>query len=189
LLDAHQGESEAGKPWDWFAVQAGKEPIEARGMLAGFRNDDCIASDAVAISRAVHLLTKEPPKQHRPREDGREQALDGAIAAAFAGPAGDASHREASSHHQQGKGYPTQSAVGRRRDMGSEALEKCYNVHHGLLRRWRVVVVVDNNSTRDLRQKPYQIANFGEGNELPRSKLRGINPKIPKPQNSCNWTS
>jgi hypothetical protein len=53
--------------------------------------------------------------------------------------------------------------MGRRRDMGSEALEKCYNVHHGLLRRLRVVVVVDNNSTRDLRQKPYQIANFGEG--------------------------
>ena len=26
-------------------------------------------------------------------------------------------------------------------------------------------------------------------NELPRSKLRGINPKTPKPQNSCNWTS
>ena len=28
-----------------------------------------------------------------------------------------------------------------------------------------------------------------DGNELPRSKLRGINPKTPKPQNSCNWTS
>ena len=55
------------------------------------------------------------------------------------------------------------SAMGRRRDMGSEALEKCYNVHHGLLRRLRVVVVVDNNSTRDLRQKPYQVAYFGEG--------------------------
>jgi hypothetical protein len=53
--------------------------------------------------------------------------------------------------------------VGRRRDMGSEALEKCYNVHHGLLRRLRVIVVVDNNSTRDLRQKPYQVADFGEG--------------------------
>src|SRR4029453_14671811 len=47
--------------------------------------------------------------------------------------------------------------------MGSEALEKCYNVHHGLLHRLRVVVVVDNNSTRDIRQKPYQVPNFGEG--------------------------
>jgi hypothetical protein len=37
--------------------------------------------------------------------------------------------------------------VDRRGDMGSEASEKCYNVHHGLLRRLRVVVVVDDNST------------------------------------------
>src|SRR5262245_35333381 len=109
------------------------------------------------------MLTKEYPKQHRPREDGGEQALDGTIAAAFAGPAGNAQHRDTSRHHQQGKSYPTQSTVGRRRDMGSEALEQCYNVHHGLLRRLRVVVVVDNNSTIDLRQKPYQVANFGEG--------------------------
>ena len=50
-------------------------------------------------------------------------------------------------------------------EAGSEALEKCDNVHHGLLRRLRVVVVVDNNSTIDLRQKPYQVANFGEGIE------------------------
>ena len=63
-------------------------------------------------------------------------------------------------------GDPTQSAMGRRRDMGSEAVEKCYNVHHGLLRRLRVIVVVDNNSTRDLRQKPYQVADFGEGIEI-----------------------
>jgi hypothetical protein len=55
--------------------------------------------------------------------------------------------------------------------MGSEALEKCYNVHHGLLHRLRVVVVVDNNSTRDLRQKPYQVANFGEGIEAKEEKF------------------
>src|SRR5262244_3110748 len=136
------------------------------GVLAGFRDDDFIASDEVDISGAVHMLTKEHPKQHRPWQDGGEQALDGTIAAAFAGPAGDAQHRDAASYHQQGKGYPTQSAVGRRRDMGSEALEKCYNVHHGLLRRLRVVVVVDDNSTIDLRQKPYQGANFGEGIDI-----------------------
>ena len=104
-------------------------------MLTGFRDDDFITRNAVDIRRAVQMVTKEHPKQHRPREDGREQALDSAITATFAGPAGDAQHGDASSHHQQGKGYPTQAAVGRRRDMGSEALEKCYNVHHGLLRR------------------------------------------------------
>src|SRR5215831_12215395 len=127
------------------------------GVLAGFRDDDVIASDEVDIRGAVHMLTKEHPKQHRPREDGGEQALDGAIAAACASPAGDAQHRDASSHHQHGKGYPTQSVVRRCRDMGSEALKRCYNVHHGLLRRLRVVVVVDDNSTIDLRQKPCQV--------------------------------
>ena len=135
FLDAHQGEREEGQPWHRLAIQAGEEPIEAMGVLAGFRDDDFITRNAVDIRRAVQMVTKEHPKQHRPREDGREQALDGAIAAACAGPAGDAQHGDASSHHQQGKGYPTQAAVGRRRDMGSEALEKCYNVHHGLLRR------------------------------------------------------
>ena len=70
------------------------------GVLAGFRDDNFIASDEVDISRTVQVLTKEHPKQHRPREDGREQALDGAIAAAFAGPAGEAQHRDASSYHQ-----------------------------------------------------------------------------------------
>ena len=163
FLDAHQGESEEGQPRHRLAVQAGEEPSEALGVFAGFRDDDFIACDEIDIRRAMHLLTKDPPKQHRPREDGGEQALDGAIAAAFACPAGEAQHGDASSDHEQGMGDPTQSAMGRRRDMGSEALEKCYNVHHGLLRRLRVVVVVDNNSTIDLRQKPYQVANFGEG--------------------------
>ena len=90
FLDAHQGEREEGKPGDRLTVQAGEEPIEAMGVLAGFRDDDFIASDAVDISRAVHMLTKEHPKQHRPREDGGKPALDGAITAAFASPAGDA---------------------------------------------------------------------------------------------------
>ena len=133
------------------------------GVLAGFRDDDFIACDEVDISRTVQVLTKEHPKHHRPREDGGKQALDGAITAAFAGPAREAQHSDASRHHQQSKGYPPQAAVSRRRDMGSEALEKCYNVHHGLLRRLRVGVVVDDNSTIDLRQKPYQVVNFGEG--------------------------
>ena len=69
-------------------------------------------------------------------------------------------------------GIPSQARMLRRHrrwvvrcDRGAEAWEKCDNVHHGLLRRVRVVVVVDNTSTRDLRQKPYQVANFGEGIE------------------------
>jgi hypothetical protein len=51
-------------------------------------------------------------------------------------------------------------AEGCRRAMGSQALEKCSNVHHGLLRRLRVVAVADDNSTTTLRQKPYQVRKF-----------------------------
>jgi hypothetical protein len=38
-----------------------------------------------------------------------------------------------------------------------QALEQCDNGHHGLLRRLRVEVVVDDNSTTALRQKPCQV--------------------------------
>ena len=58
------------------------------GALAGFRDADFIASDAVDISQAVHLVMKEHPKQYRPREDCGAQVLDSAIAPAVAGPAG-----------------------------------------------------------------------------------------------------
>src|SRR5215470_10539554 len=129
------------------------------------------------------MLPKEHPKQHRPREDGGEQALDGAIAAAFTGPANDAQHRDASCHHQQGKDYPTQSAVGCHRDMGSEALEKCYNVHPGLLRRLRVIVVVDDNSTIDLRQKPYQVTILAKVLVVNNSFSTSVSPpKVPAPE-------
>ena len=151
FLDTHQGHGEEGQPWHRFAVQARKETIKAMGVLASFRDDDCIASDEVDVIRAMHMLTKEDPKQDRPRDDSGKQALYGAIAPALSGPAGQAQHGDASGHDEQGKGYPTQLAEGRRRDMGSEALEKCYNVHQGLLRRLRVVAVVDDNSTTDLR--------------------------------------
>ncbi len=58
------------------------------GVLAGFGDHDFIASGQGDIIRAVHMLTEEHPKQYRPRNDRGEQALDGARAAAFAGPAG-----------------------------------------------------------------------------------------------------
>ena len=124
LLDAHQGEREEGQPWHRLAVQAGEEPIEALGVLAGFRDDDVITSNAVDIRRAEQMVPKEHPKQHRPGEDGGEQALHGAIAPAFAGPAGEAQHGNASRHHQQGQGDPTQAVVGCRRDMGSETVQQ-----------------------------------------------------------------
>jgi len=62
FLDTHQGHGEEGEPWHRLTVQAGEEPIEAMGVLAGFRHDDFIASDDIDISWAVHMVTKEHPK-------------------------------------------------------------------------------------------------------------------------------
>jgi hypothetical protein len=35
---------EEGQPWYWFAVQTGNEPIQTMGVLTGFGDHDCIAS-------------------------------------------------------------------------------------------------------------------------------------------------
>src|SRR5262249_58101177 len=130
------------------------------GVLAGFGDHDFIASGQVDIIRAVQMLTEEHPKQDRPRHDRGEKALDSAIAATLAGPAGEAQHRDPSRHHEHGPSNPAELAAGCRCHMGLEAVEKCYNVHRGLLRRLRVVVVVDNNSTTALRQKPRPVHAF-----------------------------
>ena len=103
------------------------------GVLASFRHDDVIASNEVDLSRAVHMLTKEHPKQHRPWENGGEPTLDGAIAATLAGPAGDAQHRDASRHHQESAHYPAQLTQSGCWQGGLKALQECYNVHCGLL--------------------------------------------------------
>ena len=163
LRAADPGEREDGQAGHRLAVPAGEAPLEALGGRAGCRDEDCITSDAGGLRRTGPRVPKAPPQQPRPRQDGGAQALDGAIAAAFPRPPGAAQHGQASRYPQPGQDAPTPSAVGRRCDRGAEAWEKCDNVHHGLLRRVRVVVVVDNTSTRDLRQKPYQVANFGEG--------------------------
>jgi len=130
------------------------------GVFACFGDHDFVARQQVHIIWPVHMLTKEHPKQHRPRERLGEKALDGTVTAAFSRPAGEAQHRHPSRHHQHGRSNPTALAQGRGRHMGMKALEKCYNVHRGLLRRLRVGVVVDYNSTTTLRQKPFQVHAF-----------------------------
>ena len=103
LLDADQGQREEGQPWHWLAIQTGKEPIQAMGVFAGFGGHDFIASQQVDLIWTVHMLTKEHPKQHGPWERLGEKALDGAVTAALARPAGDAQHRDPSRHHQHGR--------------------------------------------------------------------------------------
>src|SRR5262245_6426174 len=92
------------------------------------------------------MVTEEHPKQHRPWHDRGEKALDGAIAAALAGPAGDTQHGDPSRHHQHGPRNPAQLAPGRRGHTGLQAVDECSNGHWGLLRRGRVEVVVDYHS-------------------------------------------
>ena len=147
LLDTDQGHGEEGQAWHRLAIQARKETIEAIGALAGFGDHDFIASGQGDVIRAVHILTEEHPKQHGPRNDRGEKALDGARAAAWAGPARHAQHRAPARHHQQRTSNPAQLASGRRGHIGLQALEECYNVHWGLLHRGSVEVVVDYHST------------------------------------------
>ena len=74
--------------------------------LASFGDDDFIARHEVDVTRTVHMVPEEDPKQDAPRDDRGEKALDGAIAAAFARPAGHAEHGDTSGHHQERTHYP-----------------------------------------------------------------------------------
>jgi hypothetical protein len=47
------------------------------------------------------MLSKEHPKQGGPGERLGEKALDGAVTAAFARPAGEAQHRDTPRHDEQ----------------------------------------------------------------------------------------
>ena len=140
-------------------------------MLAGFRDDDVIASRQIDIIRAVHMVTEEHPKQDGPWHDRGEKALDGPIAPAFARPAGEAQHRHASRHHQQRHSNPAQLAPSRRWQRGSQALEECANVQGGLLPRHRVEVV--GTITLPLRQKPFQINYHPQSGWFEETPMKG----------------
>jgi hypothetical protein len=124
-LDTYERQREKGPPWHRLAVQAREETIQAMRGLASFGDHDFVTSEQVDIICPVSMLTKKCPKQHRPRERRREKALDGTVTAALARPAGDAAHRDPSRHDQHGQRNPTALAVGRRRHVGLQALEKC----------------------------------------------------------------
>jgi hypothetical protein len=71
-------------------------------VFAHFGSDDFIACQQVDVIWPLHMLTKEDPKQHGPRKRLGEKALDSAVAAAFARPAGEAEYSHPSRHDQQG---------------------------------------------------------------------------------------
>jgi hypothetical protein len=128
------------------------------------RDHHFIASEQIDISRPVEMVTKKHPKQRPPREDCGEKALDGTIATTMASPAGQAQHRHTACYDQERTDDPTQLAYSRHCYVGSEALAKCYNVHHGLLRRLlRVAVVVTTTLRQFYARSPVRFTHFGEG--------------------------
>jgi hypothetical protein len=125
LLGAHQGQREEGQPGNRLAIQTGKEPIQAIGVGAGFGGHDLVAHQEVDIVWTVNMLTKEHPKQDGPGEGLGEKALDSTVTAAFAGPAGEAQHRDPSCHHEHSPHNSAELATGGRCHMGLEAVAKC----------------------------------------------------------------
>ena len=102
---------------------------------ASFGDDDFSARDEGDVTWTVQMVPAEDPQQEAPREDRGDTALDGAIAAALARPAGHAEHGNASGHHEERAHYPTELAQGGCWSVGLKALQECYNVHGGLLVR------------------------------------------------------
>src|SRR5215475_330781 len=93
-----------------LAVQTGEETSQTVRVFARFGHHHFVASQQIDLIWTVDMWTKEHPKQHGPWESLGEQALDGAVTAAFTRPAGDAQHRDPARHHQHGQRQPTQLA-------------------------------------------------------------------------------
>jgi hypothetical protein len=72
------------------------------GVLAGFGHDGFITSQKIDIISVKQVGAKKEPEQRGPGNEGGEEALDGAIAAAVSGPARNALHGDTPSHSQQG---------------------------------------------------------------------------------------
>ena len=160
MLTKRQGEE--GQPGHRLAIQTGKEPIQAMGVLAGFGDDDFIAHQQVDLLGPVHMVPKEHPKQRGPREHRGEKALDGPITAAFARPAGDAQHRDASRHHQQSAHYPAELAQGGCRYSRVGGIAKVLQCPLWASCRVRVEVS-GRQQLYSTYRSPCKLANFGEG--------------------------
>src|SRR5258706_4115532 len=124
LFGTDQRQAEEGQAGYGFASQRGKEPVQSVGELAGFGDDGFITSEDVEIVRVEQMCAKEEPEQGGPGQDGGEKALDGTIAAALAGPTGDAEHGDTLSHSQQGQRDTAELANGRHRDLGMQAQQE-----------------------------------------------------------------
>ena len=87
LVDADKCEREERQARNGFAIQTGKEAIQAWGVFAGFGDNRFIPSEQIDISGVQKVGAKEQPKQCGPGQRGGKKALDRPIAAALPCPA------------------------------------------------------------------------------------------------------
>jgi hypothetical protein len=80
--------------------------MQSMGVLARCGHHDVIASQEGGIRGARQVVTKEHPKQRGPRDHRGEKTLHSPITAPWAGPTGQASHRDAPRHDQPGSSKP-----------------------------------------------------------------------------------
>ena len=132
------------------------------GVLAGFGDHGFIATQEIDIVTLKEVRPKEEPEQRSPGQGGSEKALDRAIAATLARPAGNTQHGDSSVHHQQGVRDTAELASRRHRDLGVEAEQEWYNSNHGFCSSSVVCLVAPT-----VLQKPFSFHFiFGEGIEI-----------------------
>ena len=106
----HERQREDGHPGDGLAVQARKEPIQARRARAGCGDADVSARDEVDVIGTGQRVPEDAPTQAPPREDRGEQAWERALTAACARPARPAAPGETSGPHQARRHAPAAAA-------------------------------------------------------------------------------
>src|ERR671932_690383 len=125
-------------------------------VLAGFGDNDVIARHEVDVTWTVQMMPEEDPKQDAPRDEGGEKALDGAIAAAWACPARDTSHRYAPRHGHQRHNDPAQLADRGGSQVRTGTLQQCYNIDHRCAPlSWMSCRLTQRNSTRQRATLPH----------------------------------
>ena len=118
---ADQRQGETCQSRHGFAIQTGKEAIQARRVLAGFGDNRFITAEQIDLISAEEMGAKEQPEHTGPGDAGMEQALDGALAAAIARPASNAAHGDAPGHGQHGQRDSAALADGGQRDLRLKA--------------------------------------------------------------------
>ena len=106
----HERQREDGHPGDGLAVQARKEPIQARRARAGCGDAAVSARDEVDVIGTGQRVPEDAPTQAPPREDRGEQAWERALTAACARPARPAAPGETSGPHQARRHAPAAAA-------------------------------------------------------------------------------